>query len=69
MDEFLLTEAISYELMVKEWLATIENADQILVIDGGTVAQRGTHKQLLGQEGTYREFVRIREEAEGWQIQ
>ena len=49
--------------------ATIENADQILVIDSETVAQRGKHKQLLGQEGTYREFIRIREEAEGWQIQ
>ncbi len=50
-------------------LATIENADQILVIDGGTAAQKGTHKELLEQEGTYREFVRIREQAEGWQIQ
>ena len=38
-------------------------------IDGGTVAQKGTHKELLEQEGTYREFVRIREQAEGWQIQ
>lgn len=50
-------------------LATIENADQILVIDGGTAVQKGTHKELLEQEGTYREFVRIREQAEGWQIQ
>ncbi len=47
-------------------LATIENADQILVLDGGTVAQSGTHKQLLEQEGTYQEFIKIRERAEGW---
>ena len=74
-NEHLIQEAISELthgktiITIAHRLATIENADQILVIDSGTVAQRGTHKQLLGQEGTYREFVRIREEAEGWQIQ
>lgn len=49
-------------------LATIENADQILVINGGTIAQMGTHKELLKQEGIYKEFIRIREQAEGWSI-
>ena len=74
-NEHLIQEAISELthgktiITIAHRLATIENADQILVIDSGTVAQRGTHKQLLGQKGTYREFVRIREEAEGWQIQ
>ena len=74
-NEHLIQEAISELthgktiITIAHRLATIENADQILVIDSGTVAQRGTHKQLLGQEGIYREFVRIREEAEGWQIQ
>ena len=74
-NEHLIQEAISELthgktiITIAHRLATIENADQILVIDSGTVAQRGTHKQLLGQEGTYREFIRIREEAEGWQIQ
>ena len=46
-----------------------ENADQILVIDGGTVVQKGTHKELLKQKGTYRDFISIREQAEGWRIQ
>ena len=74
-NEHLIQEAISELthgktiITIAHSLATIENADQILVIDSGTVAQRGTHKQLLGQEGIYCEFVRIREEAEGWQIQ
>ena len=39
------------------------------MIDGGTVAQRGTHKELLQQEGTYKKFIQIREQAEGWRIQ
>lgn len=49
-------------------LATIRNADQILVIDDGVVAQRGTHDELMGQEGTYRRFVEMREASEGWKI-
>lgn len=74
-NEHLIQEAISELtngktiITIAHRLATIENADQILVTRGGTVAQKGTHKELLEQEGTYREFVRIREQAEGWQIQ
>lgn len=33
------------------------------------MAQRGTHEELLKQEGTYKEFIKIREQAEGWRIQ
>lgn len=73
-NEHLIQEALSALthgktiITIAHRLATIENADQILVIDGGTVAQRGTHEELLSQEGTYREFIRIREQAEGWRI-
>ncbi len=49
-------------------LATIRNADRILVIDGGTVAESGTHEELIRQEGLYRRFTEIRERAEGWRI-
>lgn len=49
-------------------LATIEHADQILVVEDGTVVQRGTHEELLAQEGVYRRFVEARAEAEGWKI-
>lgn len=50
-------------------LATIENADQILVVDGGRIVQKGRHKELIRQEGKYLDFVRAREQTEGWQIQ
>ena len=50
-------------------LATIENADQILVVDEGRIAQKGKHRELIRQEGKYLEFVRAREQTEGWQIQ
>lgn len=49
-------------------LATIENADQILVVDDGRIVQKGTHEELLKQEGRYRSFVKMRERAEGWKI-
>lgn len=41
-------------------LATIQNADQILVISDGKVIQKGTHKQLINQEGLYNRFINIR---------
>ena len=28
--------------------------------------QKGTHKELLAQKGIYQEFIKIREQAEGW---
>lgn len=74
-NEHLIQEAISELthgktiITIAHRLATIENADQILVIDGGTVVQKGTHKELLAQRGTYQEFIKIREQAEGWRIQ
>lgn len=55
-------------IVIAHRLATIENADQILVIDDGRLVQKGTHRQLIGQEGLYRRFIKIREQAEGWTI-
>lgn len=49
-------------------LATIESADNILVVDNGRVVESGTHAELIAQEGRYRDFVKIREKAEGWRI-
>lgn len=49
-------------------LATIENADQILVVDDGEIVQKGTHDELIRRPGKYLDFIRIREQAEGWQI-
>ena len=49
-------------------LATIQNADQILVVDDGRIVQRGTHQELVSQPGRYRSFVETRQRAEGWNI-
>lgn len=55
-------------LVIAHRLATVQNADQILVVDDGRIAHHGTHDQLVKQEGLYRRFTAIRQQAEGWRI-
>ena len=73
-NEHLIQEALTEltvgktVIVIAHRLATIENADQILVLDDGHIVQKGTHRQLIRQEGIYQRFVKIRELAEGWSI-
>ena len=50
-------------------LATVQNADQILVVEDGKIAECGTHEELIRKEGLYKKFTEIREQAEGWRIE
>ncbi|RSM68549.1 ABC transporter [Amycolatopsis sp. WAC 01375] len=43
-------------LVIAHRLSTIREADQILVIDGGLVRERGTHEELLAEGGLYAEL-------------
>ena len=40
-------------LVIAHRLSTVRAADQILVIDGGQIAERGTHDELLAAGGVY----------------
>jgi ATP-binding cassette subfamily B protein len=55
-------------LMIAHRLSTVRNADQIMVLEEGHVVQRGTHRELMANDGLYRRFVTIREQAIGWQL-
>ncbi len=43
-------------LVIAHRLSTIMAADEILVVDQGRIVQRGTHRELVEQDGVYREL-------------
>ena len=55
-------------IMIAHRLKTVRHADQILVLDGGHIVQRGTHEELIRHQGLYAEFVGVRQEALGWKL-
>ena len=44
------------------------DADQIVVVDKGQIVQKGTHEQLMEQEGIYKRFVDARQQAVSWKL-
>ncbi|MDL2214140.1 ABC transporter ATP-binding protein/permease [Clostridia bacterium OttesenSCG-928-O13] len=55
-------------IMIAHRLKTVRDAQQILVVDGGKITQRGTHRELMARGGLYADFVGMREKAVGWKL-
>ena len=55
-------------LVIAHRMRTVENADQILVLDGGVVAERGTHEELMQKNGSYARLVRLQTESAEWKL-
>ena len=55
-------------IMIAHRLKTVENADQIVVLDKGQIVQQGKHAQLAQQAGIYHDFITTRKEALSWKL-
>jgi ATP-binding cassette subfamily B protein len=55
-------------IMIAHRLKTVRHADQILVVDGGKIVQKGKHAELIKQNGIYRRCVGERQEAVSWSV-
>ncbi|MFE1817934.1 ATP-binding cassette domain-containing protein, partial [Streptomyces anulatus] len=55
-------------LVIAHRLPTVVAADRILVLDGGKVAESGTHEDLLAEDGIYRHFWQERSRVQGWRL-
>ena len=55
-------------IMIAHRLKTVRHAGQILVVDKGRIVQRGTHDELMDQDGIYRRFISSRKQAVGWKL-
>lgn len=43
-------------IIVSHRISSVKNADKIIILEAGEIVQRGTHQQLLGTDGYYKEL-------------
>ncbi|MFI3256848.1 MAG: ABC transporter ATP-binding protein [Spirochaetales bacterium] len=55
-------------IMIAHRLKTVKNADNIIVLKDGSIAEQGTHAKLITQNGEYAKFVGMRKKAIGWKL-
>lgn len=55
-------------VVIAHKLSTIQKAQQILVLKEGKIEERGTHQQLLTQNGTYARLWEIQQKSHGWKV-
>ncbi|MDD7347173.1 MAG: ABC transporter ATP-binding protein [Clostridiales bacterium] len=73
-NEDKLKEAIEFltkdktVIMIAHRLKTIRNADQILVLKDGEIVERGTHDELIKNNGLYSDLINAKSKAEAWKL-
>ena len=56
-------------IMIAHRLSTVTRADKIIVLDGGQVAEEGTHEELIEKSGLYAHMWNEYNQAAKWKIQ
>ncbi|MFT3932060.1 MAG: ABC transporter ATP-binding protein [Chitinophagaceae bacterium] len=65
--ERLVQDAINYvmenrtSLVIAHRLSTVRHADEIIVLQKGEIAERGTHDELLQRSGIYKKLIEMQE--------
>ena len=55
-------------IIIAHRLKTVRNADQIVVIDKGRIAEQGEHEELVAKGGIYAKFIDSRKQAVSWKL-
>ena len=55
-------------IMIAHRLKTIRNADQIIVLKDGEIVERGSHEELIKNNGLYSDLINAKAKAESWKL-
>jgi ATP-binding cassette subfamily B protein IrtB len=55
-------------IVIAHRLKTIKDADNIIVMENGRVAEQGKHSELLNKNGLYKKLWTIQSESSGWEL-
>jgi ATP-binding cassette subfamily B protein len=55
-------------LIIAHRMRTVAKADHIVVLEGGTLVEQGSHEKLLSKKGTYARMWKLQQESAGWKI-
>ncbi|MGP1435533.1 MAG: ABC transporter ATP-binding protein [Phocaeicola sp.] len=73
-NEYLIRQALAHlthgktVLMIAHRLTTVQDADNIVVVDNGQIVEQGTHKELLAKQGLYYNMWNEYRKAVAWKL-
>ncbi|MCI9544511.1 MAG: ABC transporter ATP-binding protein [Acutalibacter muris] len=56
-------------LIIAHRMRTVENADKIVVLSGGTVAEMGSPEELMKKNGAFARMVKLQTESQNWTLE